>query len=268
MTAPAADLFARAIIAAAISYGDDPVEAVTSRRCNVRRALTAAGAGLSEATGLTLKRVSAVLGVTDTAITHARFTNKPQFWKAARAAEDAARAHLKIHPLSLAPTPATPKRRGPGKKALAAAAAVRAPARPTAKEAGQTVGWATPDKVLKRGVETAPDATVTDPFAALRPRRPPAPGDRGEPGPLPQAAAVIMPSPRCASRTVGAPAPLKGEKNPHGDNPADIGARQAEARFVREKRAAGVPWAHIARQTGVSETTLRQRYDLSFQAVG
>lgn len=81
-----ADLWARAIIAAARAYGDDPVEALTSpaghARASKRRSLPAACLGISEATGLSVGRVAPVLALQPSTV-RARKVRAPREFKAA-----------------------------------------------------------------------------------------------------------------------------------------------------------------------------------------
>ena len=81
-----ADLWARAIIAAARVYGDDPVEALTSvaepGRGGKRRSLPAACLGISEATGLPILRAAPVLGLQPNQV-RARKSNCNREFKAA-----------------------------------------------------------------------------------------------------------------------------------------------------------------------------------------
>lgn len=75
-----ADLIARAIIAAALAYGDDPVKACTSHKtATCRRTLGAAVGGIDRATDLGLARVGEVLGVRPTTVYTARSQRKPGF---------------------------------------------------------------------------------------------------------------------------------------------------------------------------------------------
>lgn len=68
-----ADLVARAVIAAARSYGDDPVRAMQAvGRANDRRSLTAAVGGLARALELPVERAGAVLRVKKSAV----YTNR------------------------------------------------------------------------------------------------------------------------------------------------------------------------------------------------
>lgn len=81
-----ADLWARAIIAAAQVYGDDPVEALTSdhahARASKRRSLPAACLGIAEATGLSVGRVAPVLALQPSTV-RARKVRAPREFKAA-----------------------------------------------------------------------------------------------------------------------------------------------------------------------------------------
>ncbi|MCA3740205.1 hypothetical protein, partial [Phenylobacterium sp.] len=61
-----ADLWARAIIAAARAYGDDPVEALAGTA--QRRCLQAACLGIVQATGLSIGEVATRLGLQPSAV--------------------------------------------------------------------------------------------------------------------------------------------------------------------------------------------------------
>lgn len=67
-----ADLCARAIIAAARAFGDDPVMACTSQSARKRRALSAAASGLVQGADVGVLRAQAVLGLSHCAIRQAR----------------------------------------------------------------------------------------------------------------------------------------------------------------------------------------------------
>lgn len=85
-----ADLWARAIIAAARAYGDDPVEALTSPAGHAqnsrRRSLPAACLGISEATGVPILRAAPVLGLQPNQVRARKSAPSRKFkaaWKAA-----------------------------------------------------------------------------------------------------------------------------------------------------------------------------------------
>lgn len=83
------DIVARAIIAAAGVYGDDPVIACTTRSRRYRRPLKAAALGLYAAVGGDLVRYARILGVQDKSLYHTRRTAGPDavLWRAAQMAE-------------------------------------------------------------------------------------------------------------------------------------------------------------------------------------
>ncbi len=81
-----ADLIARAIIAAARSYGDDPVDAMTSTARFGRRALTAAAGGVARAMDVTPRRPARILKINDTNIYSARTRGGAEFLAAELAA--------------------------------------------------------------------------------------------------------------------------------------------------------------------------------------
>jgi hypothetical protein len=81
-----ADVWARAIIAAARVYGEDPVEALTSAlghaTSSKRRSLPAACLGISEATGLSIGRVAPILALQPSSV-RARKADATRDFKAA-----------------------------------------------------------------------------------------------------------------------------------------------------------------------------------------
>lgn len=89
-----AELFARAIIASAVSYGDDPVEACTAADRRRRRALAPALYGLREVTGASLATSARILGVNATAAAVSRNRGGERFARAVSAASEALRWHL------------------------------------------------------------------------------------------------------------------------------------------------------------------------------
>jgi hypothetical protein len=66
-----ADLVARAVIAAAAVYGDDPAGAVAARAGRARRCLAPAAAGLARALGLSERRGARLLGLSSASISRA-----------------------------------------------------------------------------------------------------------------------------------------------------------------------------------------------------
>lgn len=66
------DLVARAVVASARSYGDDPIYACTAKRGVMRRSLKAAAMGLHAAMGGDLSRYCKVLRISDKNLYHAR----------------------------------------------------------------------------------------------------------------------------------------------------------------------------------------------------
>lgn len=82
-----ADLVARAIIAAARIFGDDPVQAMTARRNSMeRRVLSAAAGGLNRALKVRLERFDALLGVRPQTVRAARTKKGAVFAQAEQAA--------------------------------------------------------------------------------------------------------------------------------------------------------------------------------------
>lgn len=92
---PAADLIARAIIAAARSYGDDPVEACLARSGLRRRCVTAAASALELERTWKLRQLEKVLRVRPSAIQSARANRKRSFDRAVTAAREVVRWALK-----------------------------------------------------------------------------------------------------------------------------------------------------------------------------
>lgn len=87
-----ADMFARAIIAAAVNLRVDPLEAA---KADMRPVLIAAAYGIMGATDVRPSLAARPLGLDPSAVTRAQKANKVTFWKAAEAAEHAVRHHLK-----------------------------------------------------------------------------------------------------------------------------------------------------------------------------
>lgn len=82
-----ADLIARAIVAAASAYGDDPALALVTEKKVQRRAITAAADALSEVAPL--RSVARILGVADTSVIHARQRGRRHHLAAVGAARQA-----------------------------------------------------------------------------------------------------------------------------------------------------------------------------------
>lgn len=95
MSAPlTAELFARAIIASAVSFGDDPAEALTTTLRLRRRCLAPAVIGLVRATNVHLDRIAGILALKVSNITAAAERASPGFVRAAEAAREAVALHL------------------------------------------------------------------------------------------------------------------------------------------------------------------------------
>lgn len=109
---PSADLYARAIIASAVSIGDCPVKALTTPTGTDRRCLAPALVGMAVATGVSLRKLSPVIGYEATSISRARAGNPQRFQKAQDAAEEAVRYALRTKALAERqedpPAPAAP----------------------------------------------------------------------------------------------------------------------------------------------------------------
>lgn len=84
-----ADLCAVALVAAARSYGDDPVRAFQSRTGVLRRSLTPAATAISAHTGMLATPVCEALGIRFQTYYGAAQTNKPAYRAAVRAALEA-----------------------------------------------------------------------------------------------------------------------------------------------------------------------------------
>jgi hypothetical protein len=131
-----ADLYARAIIAAAASYGDDPVAACEARRGPVRRSLAPAVVALSRVLQKPRREVARALGIDAGNLARAEFT--PGFEAAFERAEAAVRQAtsppvVTVHPPALEPhpEPEPPAARAPlpphaGKRRVLSAGRVRA----------------------------------------------------------------------------------------------------------------------------------------------
>lgn len=87
-----AELVARAIVAAARAYGDDPVRAMTGEAPIIRRALAPAAAGLVAAGLVREGRISKLLGLGESVMGNARRRASEPYLRAARAAEAALHA--------------------------------------------------------------------------------------------------------------------------------------------------------------------------------
>lgn len=85
-----ADVMARAVIAAAKAYGDDPIEAFRPGKGAWRRSLLAAADGLSDVSDVSLMRICRSLTVANTSVSRARASNSETFRAASRAASRAA----------------------------------------------------------------------------------------------------------------------------------------------------------------------------------
>lgn len=106
---PSADLYARAIIAAALNYGDDPVAALEARSGIARRCLAPAITGLARGSKKTLAPICAALGYDLTSISRARSSSPERFEKAQASAEEAVRYALRTIELAQRQAPAAPR---------------------------------------------------------------------------------------------------------------------------------------------------------------
>ena len=95
MIALTPDLFARAVIASALSYGDDPVAAVVAASGKTKRSLPPAALGIARATGIPKGRACAILGLRLNTACAARGHDGVTFQRAQDTAYDAARFYLK-----------------------------------------------------------------------------------------------------------------------------------------------------------------------------
>lgn len=77
---------ARAIIAAARTYGDNPVRVFTAKGGPTRRAMTPAAEALSERCGVALVRIAAVIGIAPRGFARARANGGPAYVAAYKAA--------------------------------------------------------------------------------------------------------------------------------------------------------------------------------------
>lgn len=145
------DMVARAIVAAAVALGDDPVVAVTSAKAKgslLRRSLIPAVRAVAEVTGCKKGRLCATLGVDPTALSKVG-RQSPEAYAAALAAlsGEAPVAALKITPLE---TPLVPAKRHDHTDMIRAALARRprpsAPVLP-AEKAMVTCSWPMGDPV-------------------------------------------------------------------------------------------------------------------------
>lgn len=89
------ELFARAIIASAISFGADSIEALTTRNRFKRACLAPAAIGLASAADVPLQQAAGVLGLRTDNILKAQARGSVQFRKAVEASREAAAYHLR-----------------------------------------------------------------------------------------------------------------------------------------------------------------------------
>jgi hypothetical protein len=148
-----ADLVARAIIAAARSFGDDPVMACTSRAKDKRRSLVAAAGGLAVAGICTARRASAVLGLNPTSVGGARCGRRENFDRAQTAAAEAVRSAAEPPPALPAahPAPNLDKLREAVRKQPAREIPITTTAAPLARRAAATAP--------AKGLNPTPSAT-------------------------------------------------------------------------------------------------------------
>ena len=110
MTQPlTADLCARAIVASARAYGDDPLRAVSVTRGVLRRSLSPAAVALSRTTMQERTRICALLNLRDTSVTAAQSKSGEDFQRALAAALLA----LGGPATAIPPTQSTPAIAGP-----------------------------------------------------------------------------------------------------------------------------------------------------------
>lgn len=101
-----ADLAARAIIAAAVKYGDDPVVALTADKAAgpfARRCLTPAASAMARECEISMARVGPILGVSGAAIGVARAKGRPGFVAAETSAREALRYALQWQAFGVSP---------------------------------------------------------------------------------------------------------------------------------------------------------------------
>lgn len=91
------DLYARAVIAAAVSYGDDPIVAMTSEQYRGRQALVPAAVAISEVLAIDLTVTANVFGLKPNSLRASRAKGSHEFVKAKAAAEEALRWSLAAH---------------------------------------------------------------------------------------------------------------------------------------------------------------------------
>lgn len=97
---PSADLYARAIIASAVNYGDDPIEALTVKAGLARRCLAPAITGLARGSQTAISDICRTLGYRTTSVSSARQHGGVRFQKAQDAAEEAVRYALRTKALA------------------------------------------------------------------------------------------------------------------------------------------------------------------------
>jgi hypothetical protein len=122
--ATGAALAARAMVAAAISFGDDPAELLAGADISTRRSVTAAAGGLQLATGASVYAVSSLLALEQDGLLYARRRAERSWLKAQESAREAVAWTMKAHglmrieppPPQPDPPPASPRARAPDKR--------------------------------------------------------------------------------------------------------------------------------------------------------
>lgn len=129
-----AEVCARAIIAAALSFGEDPAAVCASPSTKKRKVLCAAAGGLAVAEATSLNAASRVLRLHKTSVHHARAKDDPAYDRAEAAAAEAATWALKAAQEAAAPPCPPPRKLTPPPGPIAASLRPGAPKPPVALE--------------------------------------------------------------------------------------------------------------------------------------
>lgn len=136
MTALTADICARAVIASARVYRDDPIKACTATTGKIRRSLAPAVLALSGVLNLPRPRVAKVFGVSSWTVNQAAASPSPRFIEAQAAAEGAVLAWSE----PLAPEPPAPSPPPAGVELPPPQVRVKPPSGPLALPAAKALG--------------------------------------------------------------------------------------------------------------------------------
>lgn len=182
---PDAETFARAIIAASVSYGDNPIAAMQAQPgSNTRRALAPATWGLHEATGVPRLTLCRILGVSADGSKVAKYRGGERFAKAQEAAREAVIYHLRGRALTAKAAEPAPQA-APVPAPVLFAAPIETPLTPgDIYDLNAALGHC-PPRALKETPPPAPAAPVEAAAAPAGPETPVAPVEVAAPPPPP-----------------------------------------------------------------------------------